>query len=540
MIPDLENVETILNSEITIEEVKKAAQLLKNGKSPGVDNILNEYIKYSLGVAGDLYVSLFNMVFKSGIIRTCWSAGTICPIYKQKGKTTEPENYRGITLLSCLGKLFTSVLNNRLNDFTSANNIINVNQAGFRKGFATTDHIFTIKCLIDLYLSKGMKLYCAFIDYKQAFDTVWRAGLWRKIIQYGINGPFLRTVQSLYNAAKSCVTVNGQFSDYFSCSIGVRQGENLSPMLFSLYLNDLEDFLLGEGFEGLKHLHTYSNCSYLKQTGHLLKLLVLLYADDTALVSDSAEGLQKGLDALASYCTTWKLQVNVSKTKVMIFERGKSKTNKPSFRYANKEVEIVNSYKYLGVTFSWNGHFNTAIRCIKDQGSRAMYSLLRRGRKLGLPKDIMFDLFDKMITPILLYGCEVWGCYSMKGIEIVHKKFCKLVMGMPKRTPSKTVYSETKRKPLEIEVKSRMVSFWLKTATNQEFKWNHILMNVLFDHIANNYSLSPWCSFVSDILIKNGLGYILIQPGVYSIPYVRSILRQRLNDQWQQENEAIY
>ena len=76
---------------------------------------------------------------------------------------------------------------------------------------------------------------------------------------------------------------------------------------------------------------------------------------------------KKGHDALASYCTTWKLKVNVRKTKVMIFERGKSKTNKQSFRYANKDVEIVNSYKYLRVTFSWNGHFNTAIRCIKDQ-----------------------------------------------------------------------------------------------------------------------------------------------------------------------------
>ena len=151
----------------------------------------------------------------------------------------------------------------------------------------------------------------------------------------------------------------------------------------------------------------------------------------------------------------------------------------------------------------------------------------------------MFDLFDKMITPILSYGCEVWRCYSMKNLETVHKKICKLVMGMPKTTPSNTIYNVTKRRPLEIEVKSRMVSFWLKSATNQEFKWNHILMNVLFDHIANNYSLSPWCSFVSDILIKNGLGYIFIQPGVYSIPYVRSILRQRLNDQWQQENEAI-
>ena len=124
----------------------------------------------------------------------------------------------------------------------------------------------------------------------------------------------------------------------------------------------------------------------------------------------------------------------------------------------------------------------------------------------------MFDLFDKMITPILSYGCEVWRCYSMKNLETVHKKICKLVMGMPKTTPSNTIYNVTKRRPLEIEVKSRMVSFWLNTKEVGTQGIN--LVNVLFDHVANKYSLSPRCSFVIDILNRNGLGYILIQPGL--------------------------
>ena len=106
--------------------------------------------------------------------------------------------------------------------------------------YSTMDHVFTLKSLIDIFLHKKKKLFCAFVDFKKAFDTVWRSGLWIKKISFGITGKLFNVIRNIYNNIKSCVQENGQKSDYFSCYTGVRQGENLSPLLFALYLNDLE------------------------------------------------------------------------------------------------------------------------------------------------------------------------------------------------------------------------------------------------------------------------------------------------------------
>ena len=114
------------------------------------------------------------------------------------------------------------------------------------------DHVFTLKSLIDIFLHKKKKLFCAFVDFKKTFDTVWRSGLWIKLISFGITGKLFNVIRNIYNNIKSCVQVNGQKSDYFSCYTGVRQGENLSPLLFALYLNDLESFLKYNHVNNLK------------------------------------------------------------------------------------------------------------------------------------------------------------------------------------------------------------------------------------------------------------------------------------------------
>ena len=109
-----------INGPISLEEIQSAVKCLKNNKSNGIDMILNEHIKYSLNLphVKELYVSLFNLVFNTGIVPEAWSVGKIIPIYKQKGEIGDPSNYRPITLLSCMGKLFTAVINNRLQSFS--------------------------------------------------------------------------------------------------------------------------------------------------------------------------------------------------------------------------------------------------------------------------------------------------------------------------------------------------------------------------------------------------------------------------------------
>ena len=131
-----------LNNPISESEIYKAITDLKNGKASGDDNVINEYIKTTAELFMPIYVKLFNIVFESGIVPELWLVGNILPFYKNKGDKLDPQNYRPITILSCMGKLFTSILNVRLNDFLEEFLLLNENQFGFRKGYSTIDNIF--------------------------------------------------------------------------------------------------------------------------------------------------------------------------------------------------------------------------------------------------------------------------------------------------------------------------------------------------------------------------------------------------------------
>ena len=116
-----------------------------------------------------MLTKLFNVILASGIVPEQWSIGVIKPIYKSSGDDTDPRNYRGITLLSCFGKLFSNLINHRLTLFVDNNNIIRPEQAGFRAGFSTTDHMFAIKTLIDLYNHKRKKIILLLCRLQQSF-----------------------------------------------------------------------------------------------------------------------------------------------------------------------------------------------------------------------------------------------------------------------------------------------------------------------------------------------------------------------------------
>ena len=125
--------------------------------------------------------NLFNVILASGNVPEQWSVGVIKPIYKSSGDDTDPSNYRGIPLLGCLGKLFSNLINHRLTLFVDNNNITGPEQAEFRAGFSTTDHMFAIETLIDLYNHKRKQIFCCFVDYSKAFDSISRT------ISYGIS-----------------------------------------------------------------------------------------------------------------------------------------------------------------------------------------------------------------------------------------------------------------------------------------------------------------------------------------------------------------
>ena len=112
-----------------------------------------------------------------------------------------------------------------------------------REGYSTIDHIFVLQNIIELYQSVYKRVYCVFIDYRKAFDSIDRTILWTKLLASDVNGKFIRVVKCLYSNAKSCVRKDKLMSEYFPCNIGVRQGDNLSPLLFSLFVNDFSQHM---------------------------------------------------------------------------------------------------------------------------------------------------------------------------------------------------------------------------------------------------------------------------------------------------------
>ena len=174
--------DTMLNRPFTHQEIAEAITKLKNIKAGGLDQIINEFLKHSRKDFVQYYTKFLNLSFKSGHMPADWCQSVILHIYKNKGDIDDSNNFRGIPLLSCFGKLFKSCLNRRLTIFIENNNIVQAEQAGFKFDFSTIDHLFVLKSLADMYLSKRQRLYCCFVDFKKAFDTINRTTLWCMII----------------------------------------------------------------------------------------------------------------------------------------------------------------------------------------------------------------------------------------------------------------------------------------------------------------------------------------------------------------------
>ena len=312
----------VLNMPFHIHEISESIKLLKINKASGEDELINEYFKNATVDMIPTISHLFNIILNSGIIPSEWTKGIIKPLYKNKGNADEPENYRGITLLRAFGKLFTATIKRRLETYLQNENIIGEEQAGFRKGYSTTDHIFVLTSLIDIYLSKSKKLFALFVDYKTAFDRISRSILWLKLVNNGINGKKFR-IYNHYKEAKSCIEYNGKLSPFFPCNIGVRQGENLSPLLYAIYVNDFSSHL-GTTIKGLPYIMKLASNIAGDYMELYRKLFILLYADDTVILAESANDMQMALHSLKDYCSQNELTLNTCKSKVMVFSKGKN------------------------------------------------------------------------------------------------------------------------------------------------------------------------------------------------------------------------
>lgn len=185
-------------------------------------------------------------------------------------------------------------------------------QNGFRRHRSCLYHIFSLNSVIQ----NNNSTFVTFIDLQKAFDTVDRELLPYCLLTHGIDGNFYHSIKSLYSNTESCVRLNDKYTDWFRCSVGVRQGDNLSPTLFALSINDLA--------VKLKTLNKGA------QTNNY-NLSLLLYADDIALISHSENDMQHMLDTVDAWCRKWRLRINSQKSKVVHFRKNRSKRRTLTF-----------------------------------------------------------------------------------------------------------------------------------------------------------------------------------------------------------------
>ena len=471
-----------LDEEISIEEIKTAIKQLKNNKSGGPDRLLNEFFSCGIDVLPEYLHKLFNVLFDKGYFPSSWAEGHIIPIHK-KGSVDSPENYRGVTLLSTLGKLFTKILNSRLTEWAESYGVYIEAQAGFRSKMGTTDNIFVLHGLITHLINEGKKLYCAFVDFRKAFDFVNRDILWYKLIKIGVRGKILNVMRGMYSSVKSRVKYQNELSSEFECYLGVRQGECLSPFLFSMYINDIEDEFYLHGINGIE-IDT-------------IKVFLLLYADDITIFAETAEGLQEGLNLLSNYCTRWKLILNTDKTKVMVFRKGGILPRNLKFYYDETELEIVSSFSYLGIIFSTGGSFSNAQKTLAGQAQKAVFKLNSYLYNFDtLTTRHILELFDKLVSPILNYGAEVWGFFKANQIERAHLQFCKRLLGVKKCTQNNFIYGELGRLSYQKQRYFIIIKYWLKIVNSEENKMiKHVYNQMLLDLELDNRRVN-WASLV--------------------------------------------
>ena len=510
-----------LDEPFSLGELNKAIQNLKLNKAAGVDYVVNEFIVNSSPSIKLLLLTIFNVLMQLEYFPEFWTNGLITPIFK-KGDNHNLNNYRGITVLSCLGKLFTKLLNDRLTKWVEYENKLTESQFGFRKGRGTIDSIFVLQGLIDILFSQGKKCYVCFIDYSKAYDLIDRTAMYTKLIKTGISSKYVNLIKSFYSQVKLAIKGDTHDQSFYS-NYGLLQGESLSPLLFSLFVNDLPDRLTDESVG-------------VRVQDVIMKLL--MFADDMSIFSESREGLQLGIDQLKDYCTKWGITVNIDKTKVVVFRKGGRQARNDTWSYNGNVLEVVQHFKYLGCQLSSSGSFNACMQSLSESGRRGLFSLKQYfHRNPEVTPRLQIQLFNTMILPILMYCSEVWGLHNSDRIETFHLSFLKSILCVKKSTPNCFIYGELGMYPIHIELKLRVIKFWLKIIRSTTLNDNYIrkiYVQLLFITITHPNQVT-WVSRIRDLFNMYDMGNYWIAQHIDNENNFLTVFKQRLQDKYKQE-----
>ena len=458
-----EGAKSELDLPFTRSELLTAISALKNNKATSFDRISNEMLKASKLVIVNQLLSLFNKVLSTSFYPSAWKQNILSPLHKS-GPLTDPGNFRGIAVCSCLGKLFNKLLHKRLEGKCEREGLIADGQGSGRKGSRTSDHLMIIRFLIDKYVNVGgKKLFACFFDLKKAYDSVPRLMLFYSMLkQYKVGGHFLKILQEMYTNNEVYVKVSEGLCQPFPTTVGVLQGEVNSPLLFNLFVNKISE-IFDQSCDPVQISKTDQS--------------FLLWADDLVVFSQSAAGLQSAIDKVSSYYASLGLQINKSKTKILIFNKSGKVFKDLRFFLDNIQLEVAESYQYLGVRLRPSGSLTLAAAELCSKARKAWFSIsnvLYKDKRMPVSRAL--QLFDCLVSPVALYACEFWfpnvlpkkafgdktnllSVFDSFKAETINQSACKLLLSVHKKATKLAVLGELGRYPLALRAMAHCLNY---------------------------------------------------------------------------------
>ena len=418
----LENNSTLNSLIITQEEVSEILKCLNVGKAVGPDSISNKLLKELAAPLSLPLRDLFNFSLQHGKFPNSWKEANITPIHK-KGDPSDVSNYRPISLLNTIGKVFEKIVHKHVFNFFRDNNILTSLQSGFVPGDSTVNQ------LVDLYntfckaLDDGKEVRAIFCDISKAFDRVWHRGLLYKLRRAGITGSLLAWFSDYLQDRKQRVVLPGASSNWSTVKAGVPQGSILGPLLFLLYINDIVEDVQSS---------------------------IRLFADDTSLYIivedplDAAVTLNIDLSRIHRWATQWLVTFNPSKSESILFSRKVNTLYHPPLSMNYQQVTEVTNHKHLGIYLSSTCTWHEHIEYIKNKAWQRIY-IMRRCKFLLDRKSIQ-TIYFSFIRPLLEYADVVWNnCakYEAEALDLIQNEAARIVTGATRLASIESLLTET-------------------------------------------------------------------------------------------------
>jgi exonuclease III len=359
---------------------------LKWGKAAGCDGLMTEHLVYAHPLLVTLLSLLFQLILDNGVVPSKFGEGIIIPLIKDHdGDVTSCANYRGITISPIISKVFEQVIMSFISDKLLSSTL----QFGFKTGSSCSNAIFALRSTIKHFSDNGSNITLCALDVSKAFDRVDRYALLTLLMNRKIPKCVISIFLNWFESSVASVRWAGVYSTKFPVLAGVRQGGLISPLLFSVYMDELIDRLKLSGF-GCKIRDTYLGC--------------LAYADDIVLLSQSVTTMQHMLAICDVFAKDFDLKFNTAKS--MVLRIGKRFNVKcANLILSGNQLEYVNTIKYLGVYIKSSVNFKCSYDNVKHKFYRSFNAILSKSAN-SKSELVSVELFRAYCLPLLLYAVE--------------------------------------------------------------------------------------------------------------------------------------